>query len=259
VASEHSDRAQVDGDASGSPGEGGESTGSRIVPEQMGDVSFPVSVRGYDRRAVDAYVKRVQDAVTELETTRSPEAAVKHALEQVGEETKGILEHAGETAEHITVAAREEAEESTARAKAEADDIVAKAKAKASEILERSQAEVQATLAKSRKEAAEHLQKNRDEIAALREEAEARRRELAADTEAIRQERNGLLNDIREVATRVDEVASAAEARFPPPAGGEQATNGASERRAEGEPDTTELTETDQPTAHAASRRQSPE
>ncbi len=59
-------------------------------------------------------MSRVQNLVAELEVTRSPEAAVKQALEQVGEQTKGILERVGETAEQITVAARQEAEESTA-------------------------------------------------------------------------------------------------------------------------------------------------
>ena len=32
------------------------------VPQDIINVSFPVSVRGYDRRAVDAYIKRVTRA-----------------------------------------------------------------------------------------------------------------------------------------------------------------------------------------------------
>ena len=41
-------------------------------------------------------------------------------------------------------------------------------------------------------------------------------RELHADTEAIRQERRALLDDIRGIAARVQEAASGADARFPP-------------------------------------------
>jgi len=202
-----------------SPGSAEEIRGSielRDVPAEIRDVSFPVSVRGYDRGAVDAYVTRVNRLIAELYVTRSPEAAVRHALEQVGEKTSGLLQRAGETAEEITAGARQEAEESTARAKAEAEEIVAKAKTEADEILGRSTAEAETTTAQSRKEAAERLQRAQDEVAALREEAEARMRELHADTEAIRQERHALLDDIRGIAARVAAAASGADARFPP-------------------------------------------
>lgn len=209
-----------------SPEEGGDSTERRSAPREIGDVSFPVSVRGYDRGTVDAYVSRVQDLVAELEVTRSPEAAVKQALEQVGEQTKGILERVGETAEQIAVAARQKAEDSTARARHEAEDTVARAKAEAAESIASSKAEAEATVAQARREAAEHLQRVQEEVAALREEAEARVRELHADTETIQLERSQLLDDIREVATRVEEVASAADARFPPPEAAEQAEEG---------------------------------
>jgi len=227
VSGEPPKPAQTDsGGPPASPEEGGDSTERRGVPKEIGDVSFPVSVRGYDRGAVDAYVSRVQHLVAELEVTRSPEAAVKQALEQVGEQTKGILERVGETAEQITLAARQESEESTAAAKQEAEDIVAKAKAAAAESISGSKAEAEATVAKARKEAAEHLQHAQDEVAAVREEAEARMRELHVDTETIQHERSQLLDDIREVATRVEEVASAANARFPSPEAPERVEEG---------------------------------
>ena len=117
-----------------SPEESGEATARLAAPSEIADVSFPVSVRGYDRGAVDAFVSRVQLLIAELEVTRSPEAAVKQALGQVGEQTKRILEQAGVTAEQITVTARQEAEDSTARAKREAESVVAAAKAEADEM-----------------------------------------------------------------------------------------------------------------------------
>ncbi len=240
VSGEPPEPAQTDsGGPPASPEEGGDSTERRSVPREIGDVSFPVSVRGYDRGAVDAYVSRVQDLVAELEVTRSPEAAVKQALEQVGEQTKGILERVGETAEQITVAARQKAEDSTARAKHEAEDTVAKAKAEAAESIASSKAEAEATVAQARREAAEHLQRVREEVAALREEAEARMRELHADTETIQHERGQLLDDIREIAARVEEVASAANARFPPPEAAEQAEEGTPQSGTAGEAEPT--------------------
>jgi DivIVA domain-containing protein len=103
------------GESSTSPEASGDLSDRHAVASEIGDVSFPVSVRGYDRGAVDAYVSRVEQLVAELEVTRSPEAAVKQALEQVGEQTKRLLEEAGVTAGQITVTARQEAEDSTAR------------------------------------------------------------------------------------------------------------------------------------------------
>jgi DivIVA domain-containing protein len=89
------------------------------VPQDILDVSFPVSVRGYDRRAVDAYIKRVNRVIAELKVRASPPAAVRHALEQAEEKVQGLLQAAREAAEEITASAQQEAEESTARAKAE--------------------------------------------------------------------------------------------------------------------------------------------
>ena len=209
--------SQAEGDTSASPDEGGEPAQRGGLQAEIRDVSFPMSVRGYDRGAVDAYVKRVQDLVVELEVARSPEAAVRNALATVGEQTKGILERAGETAEHITATARREAEESAERARTEAEDQVAKAKAEAAETVSSAKAEAEARVAQAQSEADERLRRTQEEIATLQDEAETRLRELGADTDTIRQERSRLLDDIRELATRVGEVAGAADERFPPP------------------------------------------
>lgn len=248
---------QTDGEVAAVPEESG-STERQRVPSEIGDVSFPVSVRGYDRRAVDAFVIRVREVVAELKLTRSPEAAVKQALERVGEQTKGILERAGETAERLAGDARQAAEESIASATAEAEDIVAKARAEEAELLARSKAEAEATVAQAREDAAEHLQRSREELATLREETEARMRELHADTEAIRQQRSQLLDDIRALGTRVEGLATSADERFPPPEAAEQAEGAISQAQAAGETDATEVTETDKPSADTEARPHSP-
>ena len=88
---------------------------------------FPVALRGYDRVAVDAYVKQTSRLVAELQATRSPEAAVRRALERVGEQISGILQRAHDTAEEITAQSRREGADRLEHARIEADEIVATA------------------------------------------------------------------------------------------------------------------------------------
>jgi DivIVA domain-containing protein len=213
------------------------------VPQDILDVSFPVAVRGYDRRAVDAHIKRVNRVIAELKVRGSPPAAVRHALEQAQDKVQGLLQAAREAAEEITASAQQEAEESTARAKAEAaeltvntsaeadrmkveaeefvanatreaDDTVAKAKSEAEEMLADTRGEAQNILARTQAEADERLQRLQEELAALREEAETRRREIQADTEAVWKERHELLEDIRRMAGGLVDLTNAAAARI---------------------------------------------
>ncbi len=95
------------------------STGERDVGQEdragysssAGRIEFPVVFRGYDRAAVDEYVEDVSRLIAELESSRSPDAAVKRALDRVGEETSGILQRAREVEASITARARARAEE----------------------------------------------------------------------------------------------------------------------------------------------------
>jgi vacuolar-type H+-ATPase subunit H len=91
------------------------------------DPHFPVAIRGYDRIAVDAYVKQTSQLVAELQATRSPEAAIKRALERVGEQISGILQRAHDTAEQITSQSRSEGEDRLEAARQEAARITAAA------------------------------------------------------------------------------------------------------------------------------------
>ena len=89
------------------------------------DVDFPVVLRGYDRVAVDAYVKRMSQLVAELEATRSPEAAIRGAIERVGEQISGILQRAHDTAGQIIARSRVEAEDRLEVSRQEAAQIAA--------------------------------------------------------------------------------------------------------------------------------------
>jgi len=214
------------------------------VPQEILDVSFPVSVRGYERRAVDAYIKRVNRVIAELKVTASPPAAVRHALEQAEGKVQGLLRAAREAAEEITASAQQEAEENKARAKAEAADLIvntsaeadrvkaqtdervanartkadetaAKAKAEADEMLADARAKAQDTLERASAEAEEQRQRSQEQLQAQRREAETRLREIEADTEALWQERSELLEDIRATAGGLVDLADAAASRFP--------------------------------------------
>jgi DivIVA domain-containing protein len=212
------------------------------VPRDILDVSFPVAVRGYDRRVVDSYVKRVNRAIAELKVSASPPAAVRHALEQAGQQVHGLLQSARETAEEITASARQEAEESIDRAKAqaadlvvnssveadqvraeadallanartEADAMVANAKTEAEDLAEQAKRDAEHLLEQARADAEKRLRRSQKEVAALYEEAEARKRELTSDTNAVWDERGQLLDGIRELATDLVSLADAAAAR----------------------------------------------
>ncbi len=91
---------------------------------------FPVVLRGYDKQAVEGYVRQAEDLIDELHAERTPEAAVARALEQVGEEVAGILRRAHETAEQITAQSRSKAEDRLQRAHQEAQEITVSARAR---------------------------------------------------------------------------------------------------------------------------------
>jgi cell division septum initiation protein DivIVA len=198
------------------------------LPPEVRDPSFAVSVRGYDRRAVDRYVEQVNRLIAELQVGGSPRAAVRHALDRVGEQTSSILQRARETAEEITSGAREEADETTgraraeagdvlgearrgaaeatSRAKAEADQIVAGAQATAEEMLARAKDESESTVAGARVEAEGRVRRAEEEIASLREQAEAQMRSLQADISAVSDERRALMEEVRGIAARLAEM-----------------------------------------------------
>ena len=69
-------------------------------------VEFSAALRGYDRDQVDRYVEKMSRLITELEMSSSPEAAVRHALDEVSDETRDILQRAHQTAEEITARSR---------------------------------------------------------------------------------------------------------------------------------------------------------
>jgi hypothetical protein len=100
----------------------------------VADVEFPTALRGYDRLAVDSYVQKTSQLVAELQATRSPDAAIRRALERVGEEVSGILQRAHEAGAQITFQSRSEAEDRLEAARREAAQIVTAAEERVREL-----------------------------------------------------------------------------------------------------------------------------
>jgi glyoxylase-like metal-dependent hydrolase (beta-lactamase superfamily II)/cell division septum initiation protein DivIVA len=160
---------------------------------EVATVEFPIVLRGYEREAVDEYVRWVTQLVAELHATRSPEGAVRRALERVGEQVSDILGRAHATAEEITSQSRAEAEERLMRARSEAEALESDAR----ELAQRLEAEAR-QLAEDRERA-----------------AEVRVRELDAEVDRIWNERDRIVADTRKLSEELAELASAAATRFP--------------------------------------------
>jgi len=198
-----------------------EETPAPATHKELRNVSFPVAVRGFDRKAVEAYVRRVNRVIAELEVTRSPQAAVRHAVERVGEQTKTILDEARESAEKIVTTAQAEADEIAAQAKAKAADLVVAAdtdaeriRAESEQLVASSKEEAEKIVTQAKANAEERRRKSDQELAKLQQEAEARMRDLEADTSRVWERRHELLGDIDRMGAQLHEAASEAAARF---------------------------------------------
>src|SRR5919204_5526804 len=212
-------------------------------------IKFPAAVRGYERAAVDRYVQDVNRLLAELEISSSPEAAVRHALDEVSEETRELLQRAHQTAEDITTrsrakaddrlqqaereaqeareAAQHEAEQTREAAQREAQQLRESAQREAAELraaATRDAAELRETAARESQQARAVAEHEADELRAtarreadeLRQAAEARARELTRSAEAIWRERRRLIEDMRAVGEQLLAIGEAEANRFPP-------------------------------------------
>src|SRR5829696_7372782 len=164
---------------------------SRSRADEIGERSFPIVMRGYDRAAVDAFVQEVRELIAELESRQSQESVVQRALAEVGEETSSILQRAHETADEIAARSRAQAEGRIQRAEREAE--------------------------------------------MLRQQADAYSEQLVVDTRILWEERQRLIQDIRQLADEVLATAEDAGERVTQPA-----MIGAAKPGVEAEPDTEE-------------------
>src|SRR5204862_4701044 len=193
---------------------------------------------------VDEHIQRVNRLIAEIKVSASPRAAVRHALEQTEQQVGGLLERARETADEITTSAhreaeaeadgirakaaellvnanveadatRTEAEQLLADSKTEAETVLANAREETEDILNRARLEAENTVTRARDEADERLQQLQAELASLRDQTEARVREFQADTDAVWEQRRQLLEQMRDMASRLVDLADGAADREP--------------------------------------------
>jgi DivIVA domain-containing protein len=201
------------------------------------EVEFPAAIRGYDRAAVDRYVERMSRLITELEMSSSPEAAVRHALDEVSEETREILQRAHETAEEITARSRVKADDRLQTAEREVAELRETAEREVAELRETAEREVAELREAAQREVArlrdtanretQHLRttterESEELLAGARREAEEtieaaemRARELARSAETIWRERRRLIEDMRAVGEQLVAIGEAESKRFP--------------------------------------------
>jgi DivIVA domain-containing protein len=164
-----------------------------LVPADLRDVSFTVALRGYNRAEVDAYVESANRVIAELEVSRSPQSAVKLALDRVGEQTASILQRAREAAEELTSTTLAESEHASRRARVEAAELMERAQDESRVLLERASQE------------AEDLQAT----------SLAQLEELHGEIEEARRERRRVLAQLRTTAAALEIFATEAEGETP--------------------------------------------
>ena len=193
--------------------------------KQARDTEFPVALRGYDRAAVDRYVEHVNRLLAELEISSSPESAVRHALDEVSEETRDILQHAYDTAEEITARSRSRADDRLQQAEQEAKELRAAALQEAQETRDAAQREAEETRETARRESQQQraaAQREADEVRTtargeseeMLETAETRSRDLARSAEAIWRERRRLIDDMRGIGEQLVAIGDVEGKRF---------------------------------------------
>lgn len=200
-------------------------------------VEFSVALRGYDRDQVDRYVEKMSRLITELEMSSSPEAAVRHALDEVSEETRDILQRAHQTAEEITARSRAKADDRLQTAERESQELREAAERQAGELREatardvaelrevngREVAELRETAERETQQQRASAQRDVDDMrAAVRREAEEtieaaelRARELARSAETVWRERRRLIEDMRAVGEQLVAIGETEAKRFP--------------------------------------------
>ena len=111
----------------------------------------------------------MSELIAELDANRSPESAVRAALDRVGEETSGILQRARESANAITERSRADAHDRVAAAEREAGAIRADAEARTVEL----EADIE-SLWRERTRLIEEIRQLADQVLALADGAAER-------------------------------------------------------------------------------------
>jgi cell division septum initiation protein DivIVA len=185
--------------------------------QSMREIEFPIAMRGYERAAVDRYVTEVNRVIAELEISSSPESAVRHALDEVSEETRDLLQRAYETAEEIAAKSRSKADDRLQQAERDGQELRAVAAREAEQTREIAMRETQELREATAREVHEMRETTHRELADLRETTSheiSELREVAArEAQQLRASAQREADELREIARReTDELRERVEA-----------------------------------------------
>jgi DivIVA domain-containing protein len=188
--------------------------------ERIRNATFPLSVRGYDRTQVDAFLAEIADW---LETGggggAAADEATRNALERVGEQTASILTEAHRAGEEIREDAtagvrqqlldanataekvREEAAEYAADTRDEADAYARKVRGDADAYASRTTAEIESEIAEDR----ENAKKEAERIVA---DANKRKADIESVIGDLEQRRDAVLAELDRLASGITGTAS---------------------------------------------------
>jgi len=180
-------------------------------------VEFPVTLRGYERGAVDAYVRRVAERVggevgeilkrahaTAEDVTSKSRAEAEERLRSSREESEATLRSARSEAEQTLSSARADSERTLSSARAEAEQTVTSARAEAEEMLSGARATAEELRGRARADVEEILAEGRKRV-----------KELDADADRVWAERRRIVEDVRYLAGQLSALAESASKRFP--------------------------------------------
>ena len=150
---------------------------------RSGEGLFRPARRGYDREEVDACVAQLQRQIRDLQAQQqNPDAAVRSALERVGEDVADVLRQARDSADEIVATAQREARQHREESAREAD---------------------------------QYREETARDAAHVTAVAEQRLHELDLDTDRIWGERERIVADARDLARQLNQLAELAAERFP--------------------------------------------
>jgi DivIVA domain-containing protein len=167
-----------------------------LTPDELANVSFPTTLRGYDRDEVDAFLHKVQAQMKEAERQRA-ERLYAHMGEEIGD----LLQHAKDSADEM----KQEAESDAAKMRADATADASRLRDEAGADAHTMRADAEADAKKMRQEA----ESDAAEIRAAAERDAERRTKIADDrVRELEGEEAEARTRIKALRTELESVAS---------------------------------------------------
>jgi DivIVA domain-containing protein len=187
--------------------------------ERIRSATFNLARRGYDRREVDTFLQRLADWLEDGGEDQAHSELVQRELERIGQRTAGVLAAAGEAAAALRADAEAEAGEAldeariTANAaRIEADRQAERVRGEADDYAQGERGKADAYAHEKRQAAEEEAERltseAKQEAARIVGEARRQRKELATVINDLKARRDGLVDELEELASSLAGAAS---------------------------------------------------